>query len=207
MDEENVHYLLFKKPDLGSFPMRMMIVFGCIGWRPPHLDVHSDVQRLQEDLVDIFWCSRAKKHEQPPSTMSADTWQLVCQKREKRNTFATYNAAQRRTLEAAWFSCWRHACLEAEHTELLSSFDGNLQQQDALIAVEYHCFRMLGRQVVKALRTDDVSFYDQLLQDCSAYLGPKDVKRLFFSKVTAEISAAPHEHTSLSDWVLKTTMG
>jgi hypothetical protein len=184
MDEENVHIFAFQETRLrklsNAHDDRFWLYRLAATARPPHLDVHSDVQRLQEDLVDIFWRSRAKKHKQPPSTMSADTWQLVCQKREKRNTFATYNAAQRRTLQAAWFSCWRHACLEAEHTELLSSFDGNLQQQDALIAVEYHCFRMLGRQVVKALRTDDVSFYDQLLQDCFAYLGPKDVKRLCF---------------------------
>ena len=150
---------------------------------PPYtwaLDVHSHAHQLQNDLVDQLWSSQTKKVRQPlKATMSLDTWDLVTQKREARNELGEHGRVHRRTLLAAWFVRWRHAAVELESCELLATYDALLRQQDHLIAVAYHRFRCLGRQVVKALRRDDVAFYDNLLQEGAAFLGPHAVKSLW----------------------------
>lgn len=144
------------------------------------LDVHSHAHCLQMDLVDQLWGTQTKRVKQPmKTTMSPDTWQLVCQKREARNELSKYGQLQKETLLAAWFACWKHAALEYSQFEVFTSYDELLQQHDHLIAATYHRFRCLGRQVVKALRKDDAEFYDHLLREGAAFLGPKEVKNLW----------------------------
>ena len=144
------------------------------------LDVHTHASKLQDDVIDWFWKMQTKKPRKPlKTTMSAESWDLVQQKREARNTLAQHGQLQKNTLLAAWFACWKIAASDSEAPELFCEFDRLLHYQDKLIAVAYHHFRVLGRQVVKALRYDDVAFYDELLKEGSAYLGPKEVKRLW----------------------------
>ena len=63
--------------------------------------------------------------------------------------------------------------------QLALAFDALIVEQDRLVAVAYHQFRRLGIQVIKALRADDIGFFSGLLQDCTEFLLPKDVKHLW----------------------------
>ena len=145
-----------------------------------NLDVHTHAHTLQKDLTDQLWHVRTKTPKQPlKTTMSAETWQLVCQKRDARHALGQFRRMQHGTLLAAWFACWQHAMVEVESQELITAYDDLLSQHDRLIAVAYQHFRCMGRQVVKALRRDDVSFYDSLLRDGAAFLGPHETKRLW----------------------------
>jgi len=144
------------------------------------IDVHTHARMIQEDLVDWFWGAQTKKAARPLKvTMTAETWELVRQKRDARNVLAQHGKLQRQTLLGMWFACWRHAVVEVDLGDLSSGYDSLLRQHDQLIAIAYHCFRTLGRQVVKALRRDDTLFYDHLLHEGSDYLGPKEVKKLW----------------------------
>ena len=111
--------------------------------------------------------------------MSADTWELVCQKRATRRKLAELNQTQARTATAAWFACWRHAMVETSHQPLMVAFDELLSHQDRQIAFTYFQFRCLGRKVTAALRADDVSFYGALLQDAAEYLSPAQAKQFW----------------------------
>ena len=142
--------------------------------------MHSHAQKLQEDLVQVCRPLCLPKKAKPlKTTMSEDSWELVCQKRDSRNALAAHNRSHRLTVLTAWFACWKHAVCDLEFEALAAAFDRLLRQQDILIAVEYQHFRILGRQVVKALRKDDITFYDNLLHDGAAFLGPKQVKGLW----------------------------
>lgn len=144
------------------------------------IDVHTHARMVQEDIVDWFWGAQTKKTTRPLKvTMSAETWVLVKQKRDARNVLAQHGMLQRHTLLGMWFACWRHAVVDADLGDLPSSYDSLLRQHDQLIALAYHRFRTLSKQVVKALRRDDLLFYDQLLHEGSEYLGPKAVKQLW----------------------------
>ena len=165
------------KLQLDNFDPESLVAAPTYPWG---LDVHAHTQQLQDDLVDMFWTSRQTKPSKPiKKTMSEGSWGLVRQKRASRNTLAAYNRSQRLTALSAWFACWKHAINDMDLGVLAVAFDQLLRQQDILIAVEYHHFRLLGRQVVKALRNDDIKFYDNLLQDCTAFLEPKQVKGLW----------------------------
>ena len=111
--------------------------------------------------------------------MSADTWELVCQKRDIRRKLPELNQTQARTATAAWFACWRHAMVETSHQPLMIAFDELLSHQDRQIAFTYFQFRCLGRKVTVALRADDVSFYGALLQDAAEYLSPTQAKQFW----------------------------
>jgi len=145
-----------------------------------HLDVHTHAHQIQQDLINSLWDVQVKPGGVPrKTTMSTETWDIVCQKRHARNALASHQKAQRQTVLAAWFACWRHSLVDGFPSNLLVTFDELLCQQDSLIAVAYHRFRALGRLVVKRLRQDDVTFFDNLLQDCTEYLGPAQVKQLW----------------------------
>ena len=143
-------------------------------------DVHTHARQLQEGLVDALYETSLHPVDRPHKiAMSADTWELVCQKRDTRRKLAELNQTQARTEMAAWFACWRHAMVATSHQPLMTAFDELLSHQDRQIAFTYFQFRCLGRKVTAALRADDVSFYGALLQDAAEYLSPMQAKQFW----------------------------
>ena len=94
--------------------------------------------------------------------MTELTWQLVQEKRNCRNLLHERARGQRRTILGAWFACWKHALHECPFDQLAQAFDALIVEQDRLVAVAYHQFRLLGVQVTKALRADDIGFFLRL---------------------------------------------
>ena len=151
-------------------------------WMCTHMPnkLHTHAQQIEQDLIHSLWDAQVKRNSTPiKQTMSSETWEIVCQKRQARNALALHRKAQRQTALAAWFACWKHSFAAGLATDLFDAFDVLLRQQDSLIAMEYHRFRTLGRLVVKKLRHDDATFFDSLLQDCSEYVGPTQIKQLW----------------------------
>ena len=143
-------------------------------------DVHTHAAELQQSLVDELWEHRVKPKAKPKrATMTGLTWQLVQEKRSCRNLLHERAKEQRRTILSAWFACWKHGIHDCSFDQLALAFDALIVEQDRLVAVAYHQFRRLGVQVVKALRADDIGFFSGLLQDCTEFLLPKDVKHLW----------------------------
>ena len=173
-------------PSGPRFPRKLQVMeadkAALIGIQRPDwtCDVHTHARRLQKDLVealDVRSCSPMRKPRK--EAMTAHTWELVCQKREKRRELAELNLIHTRTMLAAWFACWRHAAVETVHPPLMAAFDGLLAQQDKQIAFVYHQFRCLGRHVTTALRLDDSRFYGALLHDAAEYLSPGQAKQFW----------------------------
>eukprot|EP00435_Cladocopium_sp_Y103_P011399 s3397_g3.t1 len=143
-------------------------------------DVHSHCHLLQDEIVQALWDQRRIRKATPQKqTMTPDTWQLVQDKRSSRNLLASRHQVQRQTLLEAWFACWRHAVHDCPFQPLSAGFDSLLREQDQLVALAYHDFRRLGRQVLKALKHDDVLFYSGLLADCTEFLQPSQAKDLW----------------------------
>eukprot|EP00435_Cladocopium_sp_Y103_P032590 s2690_g8.t1 len=175
----------FGKPSgVPSFKLRLTEVdpaaFDTVELPSWSVDVHSHAMMLQANMVDTLWGYRAaRRPHKIRTTMSDQTWQLVCDKRHTRSTLSDLNRIHRRTFLSAWFSQWRHCVHQVDHFPLQVAFDALLSQQDRLIAWHYHRFRDLGRQVCRALRADDVHFYADLLTDGVPFLHPFDAKRLW----------------------------
>ena len=93
-----------------------------------HLDVHTHAHQVQQDLINSLWDVQVKPGGVPhKTTMSKETWDIVCQKRQARNALASHQKALR--LLAAWFACWRHSLVDGLSSNLLVTFDALLCQQ------------------------------------------------------------------------------
>ena len=83
------------------------------GWL--EVDVHTHFYALQSGLAT---CTRRDMHglQNKPrkTTMSDDTWLLVCTKRKWRQNVAECQTLQKRTLLRAILATWKHACLRQE---------------------------------------------------------------------------------------------
>jgi hypothetical protein len=144
------------------------------------IDVHSHASSLQKSVFQALRTRPQQGKSRPQrASMSELTWQLVRDKRLSRNLLHDHARVQRRTLLESWFACWKHSVCDCPFDRLAHAYNGLLCEQDRLIAAAYHQFRKLGTQVSRALRADDVGFYTGLLQECSEFLHPKDVKQLW----------------------------
>jgi len=160
-----------------SAPLEDLANLATPGWQ---LDVHTHASELQSSIVEHVWPWRASFAPKPRrTTMTATTWELVKEKREVRNLLHERSHTQRQTLLAAWFAAWKHASCDCTAPELFHSYDSLLMTQDRLIAVALLHFRVLGARVVKSLRQDDITFYQDLLTDCTAFLHPAEAKNLW----------------------------
>ena len=147
-------------------------------------DVHTHFHALQHELAA---CTRREnnclqKHPRK-TTMSADTWALVCTKRKWRKNLADCQTLQKRTYLQAIITSWKYVCLhggdDACQQNAAAEFDDILTQLAVDVATALHQFRSYGAQVTKALRHDDARFFDSLAQESSHWLGPQHARELW----------------------------
>ena len=149
-----------------------------------YTDVHTHFHILQHELAA---CTRRvnncfQKHPRK-TTMSADTWALVCAKRKWRKNFADCQTLQKRTYLQAIMASWKYVCLHGDDDacqhNTAAEVDDILTQLDVDVATALHQFRSYGAQVTKALRHDDARFFDSLAQESSHWLGPQHARELW----------------------------
>ena len=148
------------------------------------IDVHTHFHALQSDLA---LCTRRGRHgfQKKPrkTTMTEDTWALVCTKRKWRKNLAECQTLQKRTFLQAIVASWKQACIcsteDSNQQSVLSEFDQILTQLDIDVATALHQFRSYGAQVTRALRHDDANFYDTLAQESSQWLGPQHAREMW----------------------------
>eukprot|EP00435_Cladocopium_sp_Y103_P054828 s232_g18.t1 len=112
--------------------------------------------------------------------MSDSTWQLVRQKRDWRATLHEAQALQRSTLLNAIFAVWRGVCPHGDiELGVITSFDSIMCGKDRLIATALHEFRRLGALVTQASRADDIRFFQNTMQEGTAFLQPHQSRDLW----------------------------
>ena len=141
------------------------------------LDVHSHAHLLQQQLTD--GCTPRKQIPMGPrkKCLSADTWQLVCEKRTARNLLHSLQQQQRRTLLMSVFDCWKKR-QPSEQKEIME-WNNLLSALDRSIAECLYTFQQLGRLVTGAVRRDDKEFFSSLSATAAQFLDPADVKRFW----------------------------
>ena len=144
------------------------------------VDVHTHFSQLQASLAACTRRSSQLVTSQPHrANMTRATWELVCAKRKWRANLARCQKLQHRTHLQAFFAAWKHSQAELDFQKELAAFDDLLHQLDVDIAEALFQFRQFGAEVVKALRADDVAFYNSLAQESSHWLGPSSTRRFW----------------------------
>ena len=120
-------------------------------------DVHTHTAFLQRSLQ--HWMRqhcRTVRHVPKKKTMSEATWNLVQQKRSIRKWFFDYNHARRRCRLRAVFAIWKGDGGDSWPSET---------HQDSLIAARHlQQLTELSRQVTKALRQDDLIYFQNVAE-------------------------------------------
>ena len=144
----------------------------------PHVDVHTHAAQLQSALLEALHSSRRPAAPAPrKKTMSTSTWELVLQKRAARRHLAELNKRQRLDVLELLFDTWRQR--NSLQVAFIHDYNQLFSAQDLLIAKAWSTFRQLGRQVVQALRFDDMIFFQALLAEGADLLTPADVRRFW----------------------------
>ena len=146
---------------------------------PPEVSWDTDVH-THADILQQTICRTLRKHDnqhcpvQRKTTLTEDTWQLVCQKKETRKYLAELNTQQKISKMGLMFHLWRGVT----PTEV-ASFEDVIQSQDIQIAKTLHAFRTLGRQVTASVRRDDSHFYHSLAAEAAEFTEPSQAKRFW----------------------------
>ena len=140
------------------------------------VDVHTHALLLERQLIQALGKRPCPRHKKPRKVnMTDETWSLVCNKREWRNHLWQAQDLQRQTVLRLCFQG-----LKDHGTRHCSSAIGKLlAQQDILVAQALFHFRNLGRQVVAAMRADDVAFFRSLAQEAGDFVQPHQAKELW----------------------------
>eukprot|EP00435_Cladocopium_sp_Y103_P013471 s2688_g3.t1 len=142
-----------------------------------NVDVHTHADRLQQYLLQQI--PKQPRVQRPlKGSMSEHTWTLVQEKRFWRNQMWDANRSANLLWLQACFDSWRRPPAAYSVSDLSSL----VKQTDLLCATAYGQFRSLGRQVVKAMRADDVEFFARLSSQASEYLNPPQA-RSFWSVI------------------------
>eukprot|EP00435_Cladocopium_sp_Y103_P032829 s972_g8.t1 len=136
-----------------------------------NVDVHTHADQLQAFLLDAI-PSTPKRPKPLRSTMTAFTWALVREKRFWRNQLWQSNQEANRLWLKACFDSWRNS----ECAYPIPETRALVRQQDMLCATAYGQFRHLGRQVVRAIRADDVTFFSNLAQQAGELTNPHQAR-------------------------------
>ena len=140
-----------------------------------HTDVHTHADRLQHGLQEALDAEANPMPKGPlKSTISPETWQLVCYKRDTRAHLADLAKEQRKTVLSLCFQAWTGA-----PTSDILPFTQLLGNQDRQIAITLHEFRTLGRQVTNLLRRDDRAFFTKLSEEAADHLHPTQTKQIW----------------------------
>eukprot|EP00435_Cladocopium_sp_Y103_P031953 s3260_g8.t1 len=143
-----------------------------------HIDVHTHAARLQSCLIDALHPQSQQRVKKPrKQAMSAETWTLVQQKRQARQALADLNERQRLDQLLLLFQAWRSP--SSTPTEFVAEYNRLFRMQNMLIAKALATFRDFGRQVTRALRYDDIQFFQTLLAEGADFLSPHDVRQFW----------------------------
>ena len=134
------------------------------------------VQTLQDYHVPAL---RSRRKD----SLSEPTWNLICEKRTMRKHLNEAQQAQDRTVLQMVFLQWnqrRHGDSDSVFTpQAQASLTKLLREQDCLVAKAWSIFRQLRRDVVRAVRADDVAFYASLTKEGSEHLGPSETRKFW----------------------------
>lgn len=152
------------------------------------VDVHTHAHLLEQQLLQQFAKRSVKRPRMPrKESMSPDTWQLVLTKRDWRKHLWEAQALQKHTLLQTCFQAW-HDPKDEGHSHWLP-LRALIRQQDAMIAQAMSSVQWLGRQVVKALRHDNVTTLPSstsLLRKLAPSYN-RNKRRIFGGALSAEI--------------------
>ena len=156
-------------------------------WLDPATDVHSHAAAIQRHIVQtirVDWKTMTPRPQK--RTISADTWNLVLEKRDWRNTLAFHQKQRNREALLVVFAMWRAATtidLDDEdqtiHLQLVAKLDELVALRDFAVAHALSKFRQLGRQVLAATRKDDRRFFADLLAKPADHLSPGEVRQFW----------------------------
>lgn len=141
-----------------------------------HLDVHSHAFEIEQNLLGCRHKRKASAKKPRKQTISESTWALIESKRQWRNTLASHQKLQHKTLLASVFSAWKQARTGPIPVPQVFEFDRLLSHQDRSVAIALHQFRLLGRKVSKEIRADDAAFFTSLASSVSEVLGPHQIR-------------------------------
>ena len=140
------------------------------------VDVHTHAYLLQQQIIQILGRRPCPRRRKPRKTnMTEVTWNLVCEKRDWRNHLWEAQDLQRQTVLRLCFQSLKDPGMK----HCSATMNRIIAQQDSLIAQALFQFRNLGRQVVKAMRADDVAFFRSLAQDAGDFVQPHQAKELW----------------------------
>eukprot|EP00438_Fugacium_kawagutii_P017593 Skav222256 [mRNA] locus=scaffold3059:353379:358742:+ [translate_table: standard] len=145
---------------------------------PFQMDVHQHAQQLQSHLEKSFRRSKVGTTQPLKQTITAETWQLIQEKRQCRALLSDYNKIQRATKLTRALHRWRGDWDETQNV----AADRLLRDQDQQIASQRLLFCKLGQQVIKALRADDRRFFDGILASYAEFPSPQ-VGRHFWARI------------------------
>ena len=149
-----------------------------------HLDVTSHAVQLEQLLVahlKPFHCPEQRKPRK--ESISESTWQLVCEKKSWRAHLQEAQTLYDRIMLQSVFTQWSNCATTKTAASLSTTACKDLHQQikeaDFAVAQAWQQFSQLRREVVRAIRTDDIRFYDSLLQEGADHLKPGEAKQLW----------------------------
>ena len=143
------------------------------------VDVHTEAMTIQETIMS---CRRRRKptpREPRKETLSPQTWDLICAKKHWRAALHDNTSLRKATLQAMFFAAWRLSKWSNHDLYQHDEFDRLLCHQDQLIATALFQFQRLGREVTRAIRKDDRTFFESLTKDASEFLAPNQVKEFW----------------------------
>ena len=158
-----------------DFDLELLSQATTFDWQ---LDVHSHAEALQQDLLRCTATRKGLSSRKPlRTTMSSDTWELVQEKRDWRRHLADANHTQKLSILRTCFAAWANS---SDYTPAQQQqIQQVLRAQDQLIATALAHFRALGRLVTQAMRKDDITFYQGLLEECAEFTSPSQAKQLW----------------------------
>ena len=148
----------------------------------PEVDVHTHALQLQQQVAACLPRQQAMGPVQRKTSMSAETWELLLQKRQWRQAMWEANALQRETQLHAVFSQWRQIALDLPEYDLTVSacaFHRLLSEQDRVIARTLFEFHNFGRRVTQAARQDEFRGFQDLMNEGAAFLDPAASRQLW----------------------------
>ena len=141
-----------------------------------NIDVHTDAMTVQETLLASRSPDIKRPRKPSKTTMTDQTWELVCAKKQWRNALHDQSRQRSQTLQAMFFAAWRLSKWNSLAITHLVGFDELLCQLDQAIASALYHFSKLGKEVTRALRADDRAFFDHLAAEAAEFLAPNQIK-------------------------------
>ena len=154
-------------------------IFGSVIKPDFFTDVHTHASNLERQLMTLTEpATRGLRDAKQPrkASMSADTWQLVLEKKTWRKHYWQTLDLQRLTTLRFCFQAFQNHNIWQHQGEDIRCL---VKHQDQLIAQAMRRLQVLGTMVVKAIRYDDAQFFKRLAREAGEYTQPHQAKQLW----------------------------